>query len=236
MDATCTESGLTEGKKCSVCGETLVEQEVVAALGHTEETIPAVAATCTESGLTEGKKCSVCGETLVEQEVVAALGHTEEIVPAVDATCTESGLTEGKKCTVCGEILVEQEVVAALGHTEEIVPAVAATCTESGLTEGKKCSVCGETLVEQEVVAALGHTEDPRWRGRRSRSWEFHRLRPPTGGPWEHCCRLRSTRTVRGSRSRRQSSGGRWGQPPHQSRHTPHSGSTTAEPQFPRNS
>ena len=34
MAPTCTETGLTEGKKCSVCGETLVAQEVVAALGH----------------------------------------------------------------------------------------------------------------------------------------------------------------------------------------------------------
>ena len=29
-DPTCTETGLTEGKKCSVCGEWLVEQRVVA--------------------------------------------------------------------------------------------------------------------------------------------------------------------------------------------------------------
>ena len=32
--ATCTEKGLTEGKKCIVCGEMAVKQEPVAALGH----------------------------------------------------------------------------------------------------------------------------------------------------------------------------------------------------------
>ena len=34
VEATCTADGLTEGTKCSVCGEILVAQEVVPALGH----------------------------------------------------------------------------------------------------------------------------------------------------------------------------------------------------------
>ncbi len=72
--ATCTESGLTEGKHCSVCGEVLVEQVVVAP-GHTEVIDAAVAATCTESGLTEGKHCGVCDEVIVAQVVAPALGH-----------------------------------------------------------------------------------------------------------------------------------------------------------------
>ena len=33
-DATCTESGLTEGSKCAVCGTVLTEQKPIAALGH----------------------------------------------------------------------------------------------------------------------------------------------------------------------------------------------------------
>ena len=156
---TCTETGLTAGKHCSVCDEVLVAQEVVAALGHAEVIDEAVAPTCTETGLTAGKHCSVCDEVLVAQEVVAALGHTEAIDEAVAPTCTETGLTAGKHCSVCNEVLVAQEVVAALGHTEVIDEAVAPTCTETGLTAGKHCSVCDEVLVEQEIVAALGHTE-----------------------------------------------------------------------------
>jgi len=156
--ATCEETGLTEGKKCTVCGTVTVAQEVVPAKGHTEVVVPGKAATCTETGLTEGKKCSVCGETLVAQETVAATGHTEKTLATVPATCTTTGLTEGKQCTVCGETTVAQTVVEKLAHTEETIPAVPATCTETGLTEGKQCTVCGETTVAQTVVDALGHT------------------------------------------------------------------------------
>ena len=155
--ATCTETGLTEGKHCSVCNEVLVAHETVAATGHTEVIDAAKAATCIETGLTEGKHCDLCGEVLVKQEVIPATGHTEVIDKAVAPTCTETGLTEGKHCSVCGEVLVAQEVVPTIGHTIVIDPAIAATCTETGLTEGIYCDLCGEILVAQEVVPANGH-------------------------------------------------------------------------------
>lgn len=46
VEATCTESGLTKGSHCSVCGEVLVAQSVVDALGHSYE----------------NHVCTVCGD------------------------------------------------------------------------------------------------------------------------------------------------------------------------------
>ena len=154
---TCTETGKTEGKHCSVCNTVLTKQETIPATGHTEVTDAAVAPTCTETGLTEGKHCSVCNTVLVKQETVPATGHTEVTDVAVAPTCTQTGLTEGKHCSVCNTVLKAQEVIPALGHTEVTDAAVAPTCTESGKTEGKHCSVCNKILVMQEEIPADGH-------------------------------------------------------------------------------
>ena len=143
VEPTCTETGLTEGKHCSVCGEVLVEQEVVKAKGHTEVVDKAVAPTCTETGLTEGKHCSVCNAVLVEQKVVPAKGHTEVVDKAVEPTCTKTGLTEGKHCSVCSAVLVEQKVVPALGFT---VSGSVAGVTDNAMV----------TLLKDGVVAARG--------------------------------------------------------------------------------
>ena len=159
-DATCTEAGLTDGKKCATCGEILVAQQEVAALGHTEEIIKGEAPTCTEAGLTDGKKCSVCYEILEAQEEIPVADHTEEVVEGKAPTCTETGLTEGKKCSVCGEIIVAQEEIPVADHTEETVAGKEATCTEAGLSDGKKCAVCGTTLAEQEIIPANGHKDE----------------------------------------------------------------------------
>ena len=140
---TCTETGLTEGKHCSVCNTVTVAQEEVPALGHTEVVDAAKAPTCTETGLTEGKHCSVCNTVTVAQEEVPALGHTA----GAEATCTDA-----QTCTVCGA-----ELVAALGHDEVAHEAKDPTCTEIGWDAYETCSRCDYTTYVEK--AALGHDE-----------------------------------------------------------------------------
>ena len=71
---TCTTTGLTEGKHCSVCNEVFVTQEVIAALGGHEwtEATCTTPKTCTTCGTTEGEVgghdmmdsvCSVCNHS-----------------------------------------------------------------------------------------------------------------------------------------------------------------------------
>ena len=74
--ATCADSGLTDGKACSLCGITLTAQKTIAPLGHNAVPDKAVEATCTGSGLTEGSHCSACNAVLTPQEVIPATGHS----------------------------------------------------------------------------------------------------------------------------------------------------------------
>ena len=93
---TCSETGLTDGKYCSVCKKYTVVREVIEKLAHTEEVIPGVEATETENGLTEGKKCSVCGEILVAQEVIPATGILREGIGLMTNKINVYASTDGK--------------------------------------------------------------------------------------------------------------------------------------------
>ena len=117
---TCTETGLTDGKKCSVCGVTTVEHNEIPANGHKDDD--------------KNYKCDVCEANLCTD-------HAEEIVEGKDATCTESGLTDGKQCSICGSVILAQEVIPAKGHK--------ASEDDGDCTTAVKCANgCGYIFVE----------------------------------------------------------------------------------------
>ena len=153
-EASCTEDGLTEGAYCSVCGKTLVAQEVIPALKHTEEVLPAVEPTCSKVGLTEGKKCITCGEITLPQETIAKLAHTVVSSEEEPALCDHQGITAGTYCSVCNETLTGRIVIPALGHDTKQYPAKKPTYTGVGWEAYEACSRCSYTTYVE--IPALG--------------------------------------------------------------------------------
>ena len=99
VEATCTETGLTEGKHCSTCNEVITVQTEIAKLEHTY--LGDFDATCEECGYTRVVNCD---------------HPTLTTLPAKAATCAETGLTEGKLCSYCHTVFVKQEVITTLEH------------------------------------------------------------------------------------------------------------------------
>ena len=83
--ATCSEEGLTPGKKCADCGTVIEEQKAIAKIDHVIETIAPIKATCEKEGFTSGEKCKNCGE-VIKAPTSLGYGHV---------------LGEDGKCTLC---------------------------------------------------------------------------------------------------------------------------------------
>ena len=71
--ATCTQTGLTDGQRCTICDGIIIEQTIIPALGH--DYVPVITnPTCTEGGYTT-HTCSICGDHYVDAETQAT-GHS----------------------------------------------------------------------------------------------------------------------------------------------------------------
>ena len=176
VPATCTEKGLTEGKHCSKCGEVLLAQTEVSALGHTAADAVKeneIAPTCTTTGSYDSVVyCSVCDAEISRETItVDALGHKWIWVVDKNATVTETGLKH-EECSVCHIKRNENTTIDILdcSHQGGLVhhEQVDATCTEDGTIEYWYCTACdkkytdaaGQIIAETIVIPSTGHTGD----------------------------------------------------------------------------
>ena len=167
VTATCAETGLTEGQKCSVCDEILVAQKTIPIDPDNHvgalTPVPGRAATCVSEGAKDGFYCSACKATVQETIPKDPNNHLMAKVVEGTATCTEAGLSSYTVCADCGVVVTAQKEISALGHTpDEAVKEneVAASCVEGGTYESVVyCSVCDKEISRETVETdALGHT------------------------------------------------------------------------------
>jgi hypothetical protein len=127
---TCTETGLTEGKHCSVCDEVLIARTVIAPKGHTYSEI-ITAPTCTEQGFTT--HACVCGDAYIDS-YVEATGHADgEFI--VDVPASKNGEGKGRiVCVACGYTMEHVTIPAtgSIGLAYRVVSADACVITGMG--------------------------------------------------------------------------------------------------------
>ena len=144
--ARCLETGMTAGTQCTRCYEYGVEPQVIAALGHNEQSTiwtPLRAASCELSG-EDSHVCDRCG-LVIGFRINLPTGHT------VDAEHREGDCVEGVKCTVCHKTLAEGK-----GHDFVETGSVAASCETDGHVD-LSCAKCGAN--ERRTIPATGHAE-----------------------------------------------------------------------------
>lgn len=136
--STCSSTGLTDGKKCTVCNTIVEPQTIVAKKNHSVVKIPATPASCVQVGYTEGSYCSVCNITIVAQQKIPQTAHTIVRHEKIDSTCTQVGITSFTTCSVCKRRIEQPTEIPAKGHK----------FGSSGY-----CSVCGEKAPVKNITA-----------------------------------------------------------------------------------
>ncbi|MBR4907117.1 MAG: hypothetical protein IKZ44_09760 [Clostridia bacterium] len=152
--ATCTQTGLTDGQKCSRCGAVLKKQETIAKLGHNWDSGKVTkAATCEHDGV-RTYTCSRCKATYTK--AIAALGHDWD----EGAVTTEPHLfTPGVRTYTCKRDHSHT-------YTEEIDPSPWLFATLSGVTidfttfDLATKDLTPLTITEQPVGGSITRWED----------------------------------------------------------------------------
>lgn len=97
---TCTEGGLSDGIRCSVCDQILKERKSLETVEHMLKTVKGYAPTCEKEGLGDRVYCAECGYVALEAGVIPKAAHTFSAT-VISPTCGAEGYTE--HVCECGE-------------------------------------------------------------------------------------------------------------------------------------
>ena len=175
--ATCTERGVSDHWKCTVCGalfseetgttEVTTEQLRTALAPHALTAVAEVPATCEQTGVAAHWRCASCGGLFKDEEGTQAVSIDDLVVPLAAhkltahapkaATCTEPGSLAHWTCEVCGKTFLDDRTlepagdvaVPATGHKAVHHERVAPTTKSAGRAEYWECSACGKLFSDE---------------------------------------------------------------------------------------
>ena len=120
VEATCTQSGMTAGSKCSVCGEILVAPEEIASLGHVDENDDELCDRCGFDMSIPEFTITVTGGT-----IEGAIGSTVIVEENGSVTVVASEAPEGKEFKGWsidgGETIISAEAAYTFTASEDTV-------------------------------------------------------------------------------------------------------------------
>ncbi len=153
VPATCTKTGLTEGKKCSRCGEILIKQEVTEEIPHDYRVDIIENPTCDKEG-SANYICKVCSHTYTGT-VEATGNHTWDKGEITKKPACDDDGEKTFTCAVCKNTRVEVE--PRLGHdfAKDFTIDEQATCYKEG-ERSKHCSRC-DARIEVEKIEKNAH-------------------------------------------------------------------------------
>lgn len=161
--STCTETGLTEGSHCSVCGTVIIPQTETTKAPHSYGQPEIIWAQNDEGGWSANANftCTVCSDAYT---VWTPNNLTHKEAPA--ATCTAAGnrMFTAEFHGVNGETYTgtHSMEIAPLGHDLVQHEAQAPTCTENGWAAYETCSRCDHST-KGETATATGHNYEIQW-------------------------------------------------------------------------
>ena len=142
-EASCDNTGLSDGLICETCGKTLKAQDVLSKLNHEfSEWEIDTPATCISKGK-EKRECEHCH--LEEYRDIEMIPHSYVTGDSEESTCTHHGNTADSHCSYCGVIQTASQELPLKEHEYEYSKTInTPTYIAEGLDE-YKCKNCDAT-------------------------------------------------------------------------------------------